>query len=414
MKASVLYRKALKRLKKIGKRILPYNLRYKPTGVYTLQEAGQGGNTGEVVHHIYPALVSTMDIPEQLFDACPAYWKPERKVVTDYVVVELPNGRLYTDNESSVALITQHNKVVENVSLSLRDGGIAAGPAYNNIFQQRFFSPPTRLAGTVFSLLTGGAGLNNISHWFMDVLPRLHLLQKSGLYDQVDWFLVPSLRYDYQRETLELLGIPTAKLIAGDEHPHVAADRVIASTAPRGNYTLMPDWLCDYLQEAFAPLATAEDVLVEEAPFIYIARSDSSIRRVLNEEELIGRLEPYGFKTIVSSKLNIRQKIKLFSNAKVVLGASGAGLINYIFCKPGTTAIEVFNKGFMLLPFFNIAQKINLDYHYLICKGDEGIEDAGQGQREDVEVEIDKVLDLLNELAEKPDSPLPKLTEAVS
>src|SRR5690606_26763089 len=148
---------------------------------------------------------------------------------------------------SSVAIISKYNRLIENVSLSLH-GGKVTDDGYNNIFERRYFSEPTRYQGTVFSLLTGGAGLNNICHWFVDVLPRLHLLRQSGLYDKVDWFLVPSVRYSYQVETLRLLGIPEDKLIASDQHPHVTADCIIASTAPRGNHTLVPHWLGDYIQ----------------------------------------------------------------------------------------------------------------------------------------------------------------------
>lgn len=398
--------KGRSRLLKILGRIVPHNTRFRPLGVcqINLQELHLLNERELKVHTIYPKAVTSLNISESLYDACSAYWKPRRKVVTDYIVVELPNGRIYTENENSVAVVTQYNRVVENVSLSLTHGK-ASGPNLNNIFEQRYFSVPTKLKGTVFSLLTGGAGLNNISHWFVDVLPRLHLLKESGLYDKVDWFLVPSLRYDYQRETLELLGIPKEKIIAGDQHPHITADHIIASTAPRGNYTLVPTWLCEYIQSSFMPFAEeAGDEPLEDSPYLYISRSDSSIRKVLNEEELVERLKPYGFKTVVSSKLSIKQKIKLFANAKVVMGACGAGLINFMFCKPGTKVIEIFNEGFILEPFYDIAEKVDLDHRYIICKGNNNIKDAGRGQRENVIVEIDKVVALLDELEEKPES----------
>ena len=401
------------RLLKILGRIVPYNTRFKPTGVcrFDLKTLNLLDEREIKVYSVYPQAVTTLNISENLYQICSEYWKPQRKVVTDYVVVELPNGRIHTENESSVAILTQQNKIVDQVSLNLKHGK-AADASQNNIFEQRYFSPPKKIDGTVFSLLTGGAGLNNISHWFVDVLPRLHLLRESGLYNKVDWFLVPSLRYDYQRETLELLGIPKEKLIAGDLNPHITADCIIASTAPRGNYTLVPTWLCEYIQSSFMPFAELPDATVDNMPNVYISRSDSSIRNVLNEKELIEQLKPYGFKTVVSSKLSIRQKIRLFANAKVVMGACGAGLINFIFCKPGTTAIEIFNEGFILEPFYDIANKVDLDHRYVVCKGNSNIHDAGRGQREHVTIEIDKVIALLNELEEKP-RPLQKAVQVV-
>ncbi|WP_158607201.1 glycosyltransferase family 61 protein [Pontibacter oryzae] len=387
-------------MKKILGRIVPYNTQYRPGDVCRINlDLPTANNEREVkIHPIYPSHITDLNISDDLYEACSEYWKPKKKVQTDYMVVEVPNGRIFTDNESSVAVVSQYNRLVENVSLSLTRGKVAE-PNLNNIFEQRYFTTPTKLSGTVFSMLTGGAGINNIGHWFIDVLPRLHLLRKSGLYDKVDWFYVPSLRYSFQTETLELMGIPAAKIITGDTHAHIAADCIIASTAPRGNHTLIPKWLCDFIQESFLPYAEEESELITpESPYLYISRSDSKIRNVLNEKELLEKLKPYGFKTIVSSHLSIKEKIKLFSKAKVVLGATGAGLISMFFCKPGTKMVEIFNEGFVIEPFYDIATKIDLDYEYIICKGNKRVRDAGQGQREHLLVETEKVVAILEDM----------------
>ncbi|MER2997774.1 glycosyltransferase family 61 protein [Pontibacter populi] len=384
-------------------RIIPYNTRYRPSDVCRVKiEDAKAHHPKEViVHSIYPGLKTQLNIPEELYEAGSFYWKPAREVKTDYMVVEVPNGRIYTDNESSVAVVTQYNRLIENVSLSLVSGKVTE-PNLNNIFEQRYFSPPHRFEGTVFSLLTGGAGLNNIGHWFIDVLPRLHLLRESGLYDKVDWFLVPSIRYDYQRETLELLGIPTDKIIEGDKHTHITADCIIASTAPRGNHTLVPQWLCNYIQSSFLPFADEEeDLITPEAPSLYISRSDSSLRVVLNEDELMEALTPYNFQKIISSKLTIKEKIKLFSKADVVMGATGAGLISLFFCRPGTKVVEIFNEGFVVEPFYDIATKLDLDYNYIICANKRKVYNFDQGQRANITVQIGKVVDILQNIKKK-------------
>ncbi|QCR21390.1 hypothetical protein C1N53_02855 [Pontibacter sp. SGAir0037] len=404
MKLNILYKKGLKRLGKITKRVVPHQTKFKPTGVYQLQQADSSfsGNGDVVVHSIYPNYVTTLDISEELYQACSEYWKPQRKVVTDYVVVEVPNGRIHTDNEISIAVITSGNQVVENVSLSLREGKVV-DTRLNSIFRQQYFTKPDRFKGTVFSMLSGGAGINNIGHWFLDVLPRLHLLQESGMFDQVDWFLVPSTRYSYQSETLKMMGIPLEKVITGETYTHIQADKIIASTAPRGNHTLVPSWLLDYMRNAFLPKEQQEFKSREigsEGPFIYISRRDSSIRNVLNEEELQNVLGNYGFQTILSSNLSISEKINLFSKAKLVLSPTGAGLISMLFCQPGTKLVEIFNEGFVIEPFFDIATKLNLDYKYIICKtsGKKIAQNATQGQHDHLVVETEKVEELLKEL----------------
>ena len=404
MKIKAYFDKGTRRAKKILGRIVPFNSQYKPAAVCRINLTDPSANNPRelTLHMIYREHVTRLDISNDLYQACSEYWKPKKQVQTDYIVVEVPNGRMYTDNESSVAVVSQYNRLIENISLSLNNGKVTE-PDLNNIFEQRYFTVPSRFEGTVFSMLSGGAGVNNIGHWFIDVLPRLHLLKESGLYGQIDWFYVPSLRYSYQTETLELLGIPREKIISGDEHPHIAADCVIASTAPRGNHTLVPKWLCDFNRENFLPSAEAEVDLpmTTNGRRLYISRSDSGIRNVLNEEELLKELESYGFENVVSSKLNIKQKIELFSQAEIVIGATGAGLISMFFCKPGTKVIEIFNEGFVVEPFYDIATKIGLDYNYIICKGNRTVRNSGQGQREHLLVETGKVLELLDKLQEK-------------
>ena len=404
MNMKTLYRKGTRKLKKIFGRFIPYNTRYKPSGVcrITLNNLAIINKREVMVHNIYPAHVTTLNISENLYQACSDYWKPKRSIETDYMVVEVPNGRIYTDNENSVAIISQYNRVVENVSLNLTYG-IVTEPNLNNIFEQRYFTVPEKLEGTVFTLLSGGAGINNISHWFLDVLPRLHLLRKSGLYDKIDWFVVPSLNYDYQTETLDMLGIPREKIIAGDKHSHIAADCIVASTAPRGSHTLVPEWLCQYLRDAFLPLVEEEQGADEKADgsYIYISRSDSSVRNVLNEQELLQKLEPYGVKSIVSSRLSVLEKIRLFSKARVVVSATGAGLISMMFCKPGTKVLEIFNEGFVVEPFYDIADKIDLDYEYIICRSLGKVRNVTQGQRQHLKVDVDKVVDMFQRVTQQ-------------
>ncbi|MFT2009466.1 glycosyltransferase family 61 protein [Pontibacter sp. 13R65] len=389
------YKKLKVRVSRVARQLIPFNQKYKPIGVCRTDaisdEYTKNGSSSEVIlHTVYPSIVTTLDISDDLYQACSNYWKPVKRVETTYVVAEVPKGRIHTDNESSVAIISRFNNLVGNVSLSLKDGKVI-GPDQNPVFGQRYFTTPEKIEGTVFSMLSGGAGVNNISHWFIDVLPRLHLLQKSGLYDKVDWFLVPSLRYSYQTETMDLLGIPREKLLAGDEHPHVTADCVIASTAPRGNHTLVPNWLCDYLKNAFLPLVANETSDISTPSRIYISRSDSNMRNVLNETDLVKELQPFGFESIVSSKYTIKEKLLMFSKAEVVVSATGAGLVSILFCQPGTKVIEIFNEGFVIEPFYDIATKTDLDYDYIICPSQKKITDAAKGQRENLLVDLHKL-----------------------
>ena len=74
---------------------------------------------------------------------------------------------------------------------------------------------------------------------------------------------------------------------------------------------------------------------------IYISRSDSEHRKILNEIELIALLKKLNFQIITLSEMNIFDQINLFKKAKVIIGYHGAGFANLVFCSPKTKVVEI-------------------------------------------------------------------------
>jgi hypothetical protein len=375
-----------------------YNYNFKPRGIYptskNFREACLEKGKDVFYKEIYTDLVSNLVISKELYNACSDYFKPNLTVKTTYLIVEVPNGRVHTDNAASIAIISEDNNLIGDVSFSYNYGRVVR-PEDNNIFRQKYFVKPEKYKGTVFTMLTGGAGINNYSHWLLDVLPRLHLLKESGLFDKIDWFLIPAYKHDFQRDMLDMLGIGKDKIIEGEKHTHIQADTVIASTAPRGTDQIIPFWLSPFLQSTFFK----QDLLKKTyPPLVYVSRRDSKFRVVANEDELVKLLDGYGFVTYVLSELTFIEKMSLFASADVVISATGAGMTNMIFSKKGTKIIEIFNEGFVVGPFYDLAPKVDLEYHYLISKTGSKAKNLKQGQEEDVIVNLDQVKTLLDKL----------------
>src|SRR5688572_4901499 len=95
----------------IGK-IYYHNYIYKPKGIYpTCQDYIQAHPAFlSAYHQVYPHLESRLSIPKDLYEAH-TYLKPQLSVKTNYGVIEVENGRLYTDNAVCVAIISQDNKL---------------------------------------------------------------------------------------------------------------------------------------------------------------------------------------------------------------------------------------------------------------------------------------------------------------
>lgn len=63
--------------------------------------------------------------------------------------------------------------------------------------------------------------------------------------------------------------------------------------------------------------------------------------RIANEEALRERLDRFGFVTVFPDRLSMRDTVRLFGGARVVVGASGAHFANTPFCRPGTRIVEL-------------------------------------------------------------------------
>lgn len=380
------------RISKLLGRVIIRNYSYKPVGIYhTSKEYVDTDATLSAQYtEVYSKLVSTLNISEDLYKSCSEYMKPKLSVETTYKVVVIPGGRIHTDNAASVAIISADNKLIGDLSFSYNQSKVVP-PEQNNIFRQTYFSKPKKVKGVVFTLLTGGSGINNYFHWLIDTLPRIHLLEKSGKLDKIDYFLVPSYRFHYQKDTLRLLGIHTNKIIAGEEYPHIQADTLIASTAPRGNYAIIPVWACQFLKRNF----TRKPAQLRKTPLVYISRRDSAIRQVLNEEALIALLQKYGFQTFVLNQLSFEEQVGLFASANIIISPHGAGLVNLAFCQEGTKILEIFAAGYVKATYHDLSVKMDLAYYHLICQS-KNASTAKKGMKLDMIVDLDRIRTIID------------------
>ena len=371
-------------------RYFPFNSVYRPKGIYfTSKEfisAVQRKQPQSKYVEIYSNVESSFDIADDFYKAC---FKAPKQAQTTFVVTAIEKGRIYSNHGITIAIISEDNHLIGDVSFAYNYGRVATAEE-NIILTQKYFKKPTYYKGVVFSMLSGQGAIHNYGHWLIDTLPRLHLLKESGWFDKVDWFLVPNYQHDYQKDSLKLAGIDESKIINGNQYLHLQADILLASTAPRGTHSILPQWCCNYLREAFLTKAVSP---TRYPALVYISRRDSAIRRVVNEEQVIALLETYGFKTYTLSSLPLIEKIKLFASAQVIVSAAGAGMANTVFCKKGAKVLEIFGETLVHPETYDKANKTGVDYYYLL--GNEEKEFVGNFDwkvlNEHVTVDINKL-----------------------
>ena len=232
------------------------------------------------------------------------------------------------------------------------------------LYKLESLPPLTKLDGKV-AILSGLAG-HVYYHWMFDILPRLELISKSGIsWDTIDWFVINNLDKNFQTETLNYLGIPLDKIIRSDRDSHIQAEELIVPSFP-GYLDWVPQGTINFLRQTFLPKMSLGSG--EYSQNIYISRSRSRARYVINEEEVIEQLVPLGFQTVFLEEMSVTEQVALFANAKVIISPHGSSLTNLVFCSRDTTVIELFSPHYLRTDYWIIAQQLQLKYYY--CLGE--------------------------------------------
>ncbi|MFN4016074.1 MAG: glycosyltransferase family 61 protein [Reyranella sp.] len=219
--------------------------------------------------------------------------------------------------------------------------------------------------------------MGNYCRWWLDSVAKLFVCGRSSVFRQnlrgSSWdVLVPELTLPFQKQAIDLLS--WRPLISANRENRVLRGRTINSAGLTfgggqriGELVKEMAGFLDILLPA--PRRYGRD---RSGELLYVSRNESSMRRILNEEELLPGLRDMGFHIISPAKLSLADQIEAFRNARVVLGAHGAGLTNILFCRPNTTLIEIFPAGGVHgSAFLRIASQLDFNYYYVIGKKSE-------------------------------------------
>ena len=135
---------------------------------------------------------------------------------------------------------------------------------------------------------------------------------------------------------------------------------------------LFPDLVCKNLMVPQWVKSDLRGALGYGAPGprrkIIVSRGDANRRRLLNENELVDALEPYGFEKVIPSNMDFVTQARLFSAAQVVVGVHGAGLANTAFCHDHFL-LELFPNPETQPAFWLLGSNSGVRYQHLIGNG---------------------------------------------
>lgn len=217
----------------------------------------------------------------------------------------------------------------------------------------------------VVSLATDKA--SNYAHWLFDILPRWGIVQKLGIDPAYYYLPIDREKEPYKEESLKLFGFPLEKIVNGYTFPILQAKQLYVPAFlgfPR--QITCSEWSMQFIRSLIQPLKNR--LYCSHSPKkIYISRQDASRRKCLNEVELIYHLQQQGFSIIQLSGKSLIEQMRLFYNAQMVIGPHGAGMMNTLFCQPGTRVIELYPPNWLkVMYYWPLAHFCQLDYYYLV------------------------------------------------
>lgn len=265
------------------------------------------------------------------------------------------------------------NTVVEAALAGLRHAADRTDPADAStaitLNGERFFYPihPLEDAEVVDEpvfLATPDEPLN-WGMWLLHAVPAARLYGRySDVYPR---FLCPTDQ-PWQRGLLLALGVEEKSWLAQTPGRVLAAGRIAAYRQLfRGMVLRHSD------RAAFDELGERlGDVRGARSPErIYVSRRGIRHSRVLlNEAELEAALEQRGFTPFRPQELPFADQVRLFRNARAVIGPGGAGMFNVVFCQPGVKVVTLESGVKWLDSHLNLFASRGADYAAIVGRPD--------------------------------------------
>jgi capsular polysaccharide biosynthesis protein len=177
--------------------------------------------------------------------------------------------------------------------------------------------------------------LRNFGHWLVDCLPQVQALAVVEPRARV---LLPAGLKMFHHWSLAKVGLTPAQIVEWNGAPRCGERVLIFENDGRASGG-RPLSALQLLRRTVGPDAVAPEPGGPRR--IYVSRRDARVKRqwVRNEAEIEALFRRRGFEIVSMAQSPLDDQVRLFRNARVVAGVSGAGLTGLLFSPPETQAI---------------------------------------------------------------------------
>src|ERR1700722_2822903 len=207
-------------------------------------------------------------------------------------------------------------------------------------------------------VIGGNRAWHNYFHWMVQAVPAIDIGLRPADQRRVTIVLPPEPR-PWQEETLALLGYQDVPrfILHGSGHFLLQSAEFSELAGARS-----PALVARAATATYRRMSQAVPWTEPGAEEIYVARTDSQNRVAENEAELMEVLQRQGVRIVVPGALSVSEQIAAFRAARLVIGPHGAGMSNFVFCRPGSFVYEMLPRHYPNVAFNRIAQATGLNY----------------------------------------------------
>lgn len=229
-----------------------------------------------------------------------------------------------------------------------------------NTRMRLFYGKEKAERNTKYILYYDNWSWNNYYHWIIDGLCRVQLVNDHVTVKFT--VVLPEKSPAYLTETLRLYGY--TDFIYLPEHSRVQLAELYSMNYAAWSGQQHPEILRKMAQTVKQKLAIA---VMKPARKIYVSRGKQFSRRVVNEKDVIARLEQHGFETVYFEGKSFREQVELMNTASHLVTSHGANMTNLVFMQSGVRILELINDRKPNFCYWSVAASMGFDYYYQLC-----------------------------------------------
>lgn len=222
---------------------------------------------------------------------------------------------------------------------------------------------------------------NNYYHFMVENLPKLTFMADESVKGAT--MMAPTLESAFHARAIALAGGDIANFYQISE-PTLVDELFFCEPLAPSNISLSGEIRHFYRGRYGCMLVKGDSAIADRR--IYVSRGDASVRRVLNEDEVMATLERYGFECLNFSDKSMDFQFQTFAQSSFVIGPHGAGLSNIMFCPEHAKVIEIVPSSFRegATSYAALSELFGLDYAMFVARAG----GAGRGANSDMSVDV--------------------------